>query len=202
MRLLLATHNEHKRRELARLLVGHAVEMLPPEVTLPPEEGETFVENALGKARAAAEATGRVSIADDSGIEAAALDGAPGVRSARYAGEGASDAENLQKLLLEVPPGSALAYVCALAYVDLQAGVERVFEARCTGRLAAEPRGQGGFGYDPAFLPDDGPQDESPSGRAGITKMTTMAELTDEQKDAISHRGRAARALLEWLTAN
>ena len=197
MKLLLATHNEHKRRELARLLLGHEVELLPDDVTLPPEVGETFAENALGKARAAALATGRVSIADDSGIEAAALGGAPGVRSARYAGEDATDEQNLAKLLREAPAGSGLAYVCALVYVDPEAPDEeaRVFEARCTGRLAAQPRGEGGFGYDPAFLPDESPPTpESPS-------TLTMAELSDEQKDAISHRGRAARALLEWLKA-
>jgi XTP/dITP diphosphohydrolase len=187
LKLLLATRNEHKRREFARLLPGHEVETLPAAVELPPEVGETFAENALGKARAAAAATGRVAIADDSGIESEVLGGAPGVRSARYAGEGATDAQNLQKLLREAPAGSALAYVCALAYVDSARGVERVFEGRCTGRLAVESRGEGGFGYDPAFLPDDGPPD------------TTMAELTDQQKDAISHRGRAARTLEEWL---
>ncbi|HEY5045373.1 MAG TPA: non-canonical purine NTP pyrophosphatase [Solirubrobacteraceae bacterium] len=199
MRLLLATHSEHKRRELARLLDGHEVELLPANVTLPPEAGETFVENALGKARAAAEATGRVSIADDSGIEAAVLGGAPGVRSARYAGVRASDEENLAKLLREAPAGSALAYVCALVYVDPRAGVERVFEARCDGRLAAEPRGAGGFGYDPAFLPDD--IDESLLDDGPPAQRRTMAELSDGQKDAISHRGRAARALREWLAA-
>jgi XTP/dITP diphosphohydrolase len=200
VKLLLATHNEHKRRELARLLEGHEVELLPAEVTLPPEVGETFAENALGKARAAARATGRVSIADDSGIEAAALGGAPGVRSARYAGEDATDEQNLAKLLREAPAGSGLAYVCALVYVDPGApGEERVFEGRCTGSLAAEPRGAGGFGYDPAFLPDDSPLDESSQG--GSRSPKTMAELTDEQKDAISHRGRAARELLEWLRA-
>lgn len=193
MKLLLATHNEHKRRELARMLAGHEVEMLPGDVTLPPEDGETFMENALGKAQAAAQATGRVSIADDSGIEAAALGGAPGVRSARYAGEDASDEENLAKLLREAPAGSPLEYVCALVYVDPRApGEERVFEARCTGRLAAEPRGAGGFGYDPAFLPDDFPPE-------GGLPPRTMAELSDQQKDSISHRGRAARALLSWL---
>jgi len=206
MKLLLATHNEHKRRELARLLEGHEVELLPPDVTLPPEEGETFAENALGKARAAARATGRICIADDSGIQAAALGGAPGVRSARYAGETATDEENLAKLLREAPAHSALEYVCALVYVDPRTpGEERVFEARCEGRLAAEPRGAGGFGYDPAFLPDESPPDqngqngtdESPPARAPNT--ITMAELSDEQKDAISHRGRAARALLAWL---
>jgi XTP/dITP diphosphohydrolase len=184
--LLLATHNEHKRREFARLLVGYEVGVLPAEVVLPPEDGETFVENALGKARAAALATGCVAIADDSGIEAAALGGAPGVRSARYAGEGASDEQNLEKLLREAPAGSGLEYVCAIALVDPGQGVERVFEGRCAGRVAAEPRGKGGFGYDPAFLLGDGP---------GLT----MAELSDEQKDAISHRGRAARGLLGWL---
>jgi XTP/dITP diphosphohydrolase len=203
VKLLLATHNEHKRRELARLLEGHEVELLPADVTLPPEEGETFAENALGKARAAARATGRVSIADDSGIEAAALGGAPGVRSARYAGEDATDEENLAKLLREAPAHSGLEYVCALVYVNPGApGEERVFEARCAGTLAAEPRGAGGFGYDPAFLPDDQdwapPAPPAPSTPESPSTLT-MAELSDEQKDAISHRGRAARALLAWL---
>lgn len=198
MRLLLATHNEHKRRELARLLPAYEIALLPPAVELPPEDGETFAANALGKARAAARATGVAAIADDSGIAAAALGGAPGVRSARYAGEGATDAQNLAKLLREVPAGGALEYVCALAYVDPgrdreervftgRDREEQVFEARCAGRLAERPRGQGGFGYDPAFLPEDGPP-----GR-------TMAELSDAEKDAISHRGRAARELERWL---
>ena len=193
MQLVLATRNEHKRREFARVLrapeggVQVTVLALPAQVVLPAEDGLTFVENALPKARAAAAATGAVSIADDSGIEAAALGGAPGVRSARYAGEHATDQENLDKLLREAPAGSALQYVCALAYVDPLSGSERVFEGRCDGRLARAPRGTRGFGYDPAFLPDDGPE--------GLT----MAELSDSQKDAISHRGRAARALLRWL---
>jgi XTP/dITP diphosphohydrolase len=189
-RLLLATRNEHKRREFARLLPGVRVDVLPDEVILPPEDGSTFEENALGKARAAAAVTGRVSIADDSGIEAQALGGAPGVRSARYAGEDASDEQNLAKLLREAPAGSPLAYVCALAYVDPVRGVERVFEGRCTGRLAEHPRGERGFGYDPAFLADDEPGD------------VTMAELSDERKDAISHRGRALHALRQWLTTS
>jgi XTP/dITP diphosphohydrolase len=186
VRLLLATRNEHKRREFARLLPGVGVDALPEGVCLPPEDGDTFAANALGKARAAAAATGRVSIADDSGIEAAALGGLPGVRSARYAGEGASDEQNLAKLLAEAPAGSALAYVCALAYVDPASGEERLFEGRWTGRLASEPRGERGFGYDPAFLPDEEPQ-------------ATAAELSDERKDELSHRGRAVRALREWL---
>jgi XTP/dITP diphosphohydrolase len=195
VKLLLATHNAHKLREFARLLDaagsagGWEVEALAASAVLPPEDGATFAENALGKARAAAAASGRVAIADDSGIAAQALGGAPGVRSARYAGERATEAENLHKLLREVPAGSALEYVCAIAYVDPGSGSERMFEGRCRGRLAAEPRGEDGFGYDPAFLPDDGP--------AGLT----MAELSPAQKDAISHRGRATRALLGWLDA-
>jgi XTP/dITP diphosphohydrolase len=196
VKLLLATHNEHKRREFERLLTGRfEIQTLPEGVELPPEDGETFAENALGKARAAAYATGRVSIADDSGIAAAVLGGAPGVRSARYAGEHATDAENLRKLLREVPAGGALEYVCAIAYVDSTGATEQLFEGRCAGTLAAEPGGEGGFGYDPAFLPAD-----DQLGAQGPTKLT-MAQLTDAQKDAISHRGRAARALLEWLDA-
>ena len=200
MKLLLATHNEHKRREFERLFgragaEGVEIDVLPASVSLPPEDGETFAENAFGKARAAALATGRATIADDSGIAAAALGGAPGVRSARYAGEHATDEQNLEKLLREAPAGSVLEYVCAIAYVDPVNAVERIFEGRCGGRLAAAPRGAGGFGYDPAFVPDDGPPSEN--GQPALT----MAELSDEQKDAISHRGRAARALLEWLRA-
>jgi XTP/dITP diphosphohydrolase len=186
VRLVLATRNAHKAREFAALLEPHDVLALPEEVQLPPETGATFADNALDKARTAARATGLPAIADDSGIEATALGGAPGVRSARFAGEDASDEENLRKLLREAPAGSALAYVCALAYVDA-AGGEHVVEGRCTGTLAAEPRGDGGFGYDPAFLPDD------------IADGRTMAELEPAQKDAISHRGRAVRALLGYL---
>jgi XTP/dITP diphosphohydrolase len=187
VRLVLSTRNAHKVREFEGLLDGHAVSPLPADVVLPPETGETFADNALTKARAAAAATGLPAIADDSGIEAQALGGAPGVRSARYAGEEASDAENLAKLLREAPAGSPLAYVCVIAYADGKE--ERVFEGRCTGTLAAAPRGTGGFGYDPAFLPDD------------VADGRTMAELSAAEKDAISHRGRAARALLEWLRA-
>ena len=185
MRLVLATANPHKVREFGRLLDGIEVEPLPAGVTLPPETGDTFAANALIKARAAAAATGRPAFADDSGIEAEALGGRPGVRSARYAGEHATDQENLDKLRAEAPAGSGLAYVCAIAHVDGDA--EQVFEERCTGRMAPEPRGERGFGYDPVFLPDDRDDDR------------TMAELSDAEKDAISHRGRAARALRAWL---
>jgi XTP/dITP diphosphohydrolase len=188
--LLLATRNPHKLREFNRLLApaGILAEALPDEVQLPPEDGDTFADNALPKAQTAAAATGRVAIADDSGIEAEALDGRPGVRSARYAGETASDEENLAKLMREAPAGSGLRYVCALAYVDPVQGVERLFYGDCRGQLAASARGAGGFGYDPAFLPGE---------KFG---QRTMAELTDEEKDAISHRGAAVSELLGWLS--
>jgi XTP/dITP diphosphohydrolase len=189
---VLSTRNPHKVREFRRLLgpAGVSVEPLPEWIELPPEDGETFAANALPKARAAAAGTGRVAIADDSGIEAVALGGRPGVRSARYAGETATDAENLAKLLAEAPAGSGLRYVCALAWVDPVAPAEHVVLGECRGTLAATPTGGGGFGYDPAFLPD-----AETSGR-------TMAELTDAEKDAISHRGAAVRALLAWLAAS
>jgi XTP/dITP diphosphohydrolase len=188
--LLLATRNEHKLRELREALPGVEIDPLPPEIELPPEDGDTFAQNALGKARAAHAATGRAAVADDSGIEAYGLDGRPGVRSARYAGEGASDDQNLAKLIEEVgrQGDRRVAYVCAIALVE-EDGSESLFEGRCEGRLASEPRGSGGFGYDPAFVPDDtGPGDDR-----------TMAELTPGEKHAISHRGRAARKLASHL---
>ncbi len=192
MRLVLATRNAHKVRELAELLMPHEIEPLGDDVELPPETGATFADNALGKARAAARATGRPALADDSGIVAEALGGAPGIFSARYAGEGASDEQNLAKLVREAPAGSPLVYVCALAYVapgayeEPAAAVEHVVEGRCPGTLAARPRGEGGFGYDPAFVPDEHPSQ-------------TMAELEPAEKAAISHRGRAAREMAAWL---
>lgn len=201
--LLLSTRNPHKVREFGRLLgaAGVAVEPLPEGVQLPLETGKTFADNALPKARAAAAATGRVAIADDSGIEAEALGGRPGVRSARYAGEDASDAQNLRKLLDEAPVGSRLRYVCALAWVDPESGEEHVVFGECRGTVAARVAGERGFGYDPAFLPDVGvPHEGVDGGRSGADGRT-MAELSDEEKDAISHRGRAVRALLEWLAA-
>ena len=185
-RFVLSTRNAHKVRELQALLPGYELVALPERVELPPEDAPDFIGNALGKARAASQALGVAAIADDSGLEAEALGGAPGVRSARYAGETASDADNLRKLIAEVPPGSGLAYVCAIAVV-LPDGTEHTVEERCTGVMAAAPRGDGGFGYDPVFVADD-----DPDGR-------TMAELSDEQKSAISHRGRAVLALREVL---
>ncbi len=187
--VVLASRNPHKLREMQRLFepAGISVEPLPDEVELPPEDGSTFADNALPKALSAASATGRAAIADDSGIEAAALSGAPGVRSARFAGPDASDEENLSKLVDDVPSDSRLRYVCALAYVNPATGEERVFFGDCRGRMARERAGANGFGYDPVFVPD------------ATGDNRTMAELTDSEKDAISHRGHAVRALLRWM---
>jgi XTP/dITP diphosphohydrolase len=183
--LILATGNRHKLREMRELLPEVDFEPLPEGVTLPAEEGDSFAAIALDKARAAHEATGRAVVADDSGIEALGLGGRPGVHSARYGGEGATDEENLAKLLREVAEAGddrRASYVCALALIEVD-GSEQVFEGRCEGRLIEEPRGEGGFGYDPAFVPAD------------TTDERTMSELSDAEKNEISHRGRAARRL-------
>jgi XTP/dITP diphosphohydrolase len=191
-RLVVATRNRHKLLELDEILDRFELLPLPGDVELPPEIGETFAENAIEKARAAAIATGIDAIADDSGIAAEALGGRPGVRSARFAGEDASDERNMELLLheLERAENRRVAYVCAMAFVGVD-GAELITEGRCEGELAHEPRGVGGFGYDPAFVPRD----------TAAGDQRTMAELTAEEKHAISHRGRAARELARALPA-
>jgi len=178
---------------MRELLPGIELEPLPESYESPVEDGDSFEANALIKARAAHAAFGGAVIADDSGIEAFDLGRAPGIYSARYAGEGASDGDNLGKLLREVDAaggGRRAAYVCVIALVDAD-GTEHVFEANCEGVLLRERRGEGGFGYDPIFVPDDtGPDDER-----------TMSELSPAEKNAISHRGRAARLAAAHLGA-
>lgn len=191
--MILSTRNDHKVKELAEILPGVDLKALPAEIELPPETGTTFEENALIKARAAREATGEVAVADDSGLEVDLLDGRPGVYSARYAGEGATDGENLAKVLADVEEagGGGLAtgrYVCVIALVD-ETGEEHLFRGTCEGGLIPEPRGTGGFGYDPAFVPE----------ATGAGDSRTMAELTPDEKNAISHRGAAARLLAAHL---
>jgi XTP/dITP diphosphohydrolase len=185
-RLIVATRNDHKLRELGEILRGVELVPLAEEIEVPPETGDTFTENALIKARAAHRATGEPAIADDSGISARALGGAPGVHSARFAGARATDKQNLDLLIskLRDREDRAVAYVCVLVYLD-ETGAERTYEGRCEGTLILEPRGLGGFGYDPAFVPADTPADDE----------RTMAELDPAEKHAISHRGRAARLL-------
>jgi XTP/dITP diphosphohydrolase len=193
VRVVLASGNRGKLRELATVLapLGFAV-IAQSElgVETPPETGRTFEENALLKARHAAAATGLPALADDSGIEVDALGGRPGVYSARYAGEGASDAGNLQKLideLRDVPLGKRTArYRCVIAFVKAAAdAVPIVAHGTWEGTLATVSRGSGGFGYDPLFVPN------------GFTR--TAAELEPEEKNSVSHRGQALRALLRAL---
>jgi XTP/dITP diphosphohydrolase len=187
-RIVLATTNEGKARELERLLGGtvRAVETLHehPGVTLPPETGRDYRANALAKARAVWNALGVPAVGDDSGLEVDALGGAPGLRSARYAGEMATDVENNAKLLealVGVPERERTArFRCALVLVR---GDDEVLEAEgiCEGAIVNAPRGDHGFGYDPLFLPEG--------------ETYTFAELPAARKDSISHRARAAAVL-------
>lgn len=197
-RLLVATRSEHKLRELRGLLSLERADL----VTLdqlgvdgdPVEDGRTFRTNAAIKARSGLRATGLPTLADDSGIEVDALDGAPGVRTRRYAGDDATDADNNALLLrslagLPVEQRGAR-YVCVLA-LALPGGAPLIFtRGTCRGRIAVEPRGTGGFGYDPIFEPSS----EPPGGR-------TFGLWSPEEKDRISHRGRAARRMASRLAA-
>ena len=193
-RLVVASHNRAKAAEIQRILSDEGLDLDVvsladvPGVELPPETGGTFGENATLKAEHAAAATGLPAVADDSGLEVDALDGEPGIRSARYAGENASDQDRYEKvlsLLREVPDESRTArFRCAVAYSDPE-GQVLLAEGTCEGRIAREPAGAGGFGYDPIFMPE------------GETR--TMAQVTPEEKHAVSHRGRAFRRLARVL---
>ncbi len=181
MRMVLASHNRHKAEELTRLMDGFEIE--PYTGLLPPETGSSFRENALIKAQHVHAAIGSTWVlADDSGITAVALGGAPGIYSARYAGPDADDQANLDKLLAAVTGDldRGVAYVAELVAIDPEG---RTFHGRgeLRGTLAREPRGSGGFGYDPAFIPE------------GETR--TVAQMSAAEKDAVSHRARAAAAL-------
>ena len=187
--LVLATRNEGKLRELARIIDSQVIGLDAfPDAPDVPETGATFEANALLKARAIASHTGLPAVADDSGLCVDALNGMPGVLSARWAGRHGADQANLDLLLAQVAdvPDARLGarFVCAAALVVPGAG-EWVTTGEVAGRLIREPRGSGGFGYDPIFQPD------------GFD--LTTAEMTPEAKDAISHRGRAFRALAPYI---
>jgi len=181
-RLLVATGSAHKLIELQRLFGDLPIDL----VTLrdlgitdeAPEDGATFEENALQKARWYAEASGEWTLADDSGLEVAALNGAPGVYTRRYAGTNATDVQNYEKLLAETAgvADRTARFVCTMALIDPVSGSERTFRGECPGVITTARRGEFGFGYDPIFEVD---------GR-------TMAERAPAEKDALSHRGRAA----------
>ncbi len=194
-RLAIATRNAHKLRELAAICADWPVEWVTvethdgewPEVE---EPHDTYLRNALEKAHAVAQALGIPAVADDSGLEVDALGGAPGPRSARYAGQGATDADNRYQLLAAlkgIPGAGRSARFRCVAAVAWPGGRELHAEGACEGVLETKERGSGGFGYDPLFVPE------------GWAR--TMAELEPGEKDRISHRGRAFRALRELLAA-
>lgn len=188
-RVVLATNNVKKLAEMRRILGGAGVEVLGladvPPYPEPAETGATFEENALIKARACVVSTGIAALADDSGIAVDVLNGMPGVRSARWAGPSAGDQDNLDLLLRQIddvpPPRRGAQFVCALAFV-VPSGAEHVVRGVMPGTLATEESGGNGFGYDPIFVPD------------GHTRTT--ADMDPADKDAISHRGQAIRAMV------
>lgn len=192
-RIVVATNNAHKVDEIRSALSVDGWEFVTladvGAVSDPVEDGDTFLANARIKARAAHAVTGRAAIADDSGLVVDALDGRPGVYSSRYAGEGATDADNNAKLLQElaaVPDESRTArFRSVIVFVD-ETGSETVGEGSCEGRIARDARGGGGFGYDPLFMPD-------------ATPGRSMAELSMAEKNAISHRGAALQDLAAKL---
>ena len=193
MKAVLASSNAGKLRELAAILSPLGYELVTQSslgIDTPPETGTTFAENALLKARHAARLSGLAAIADDSGIEVDALNGRPGVYSARYAGEGATDLANLQKMLHElrgVPPDRRSArYQCVIAFVrSADDPAPLIAHGSWEGRVLTAPRGTGGFGYDPIFQP--------------IGLDVTAAELSADEKNARSHRGEALRVLARLL---
>ncbi|MQA25025.1 MAG: RdgB/HAM1 family non-canonical purine NTP pyrophosphatase [Micromonosporaceae bacterium] len=194
VRVLLASRNKGKLVELRRILDAalgeHAVALVGPPYPEAPETGLTFADNALDKAREGVKHTGLPTVADDSGLAVAALNGMPGVFSARWAGRHGDDEANLRLVLGQLggvaDEHRGAAFVCAAA-LALPDGREHVVEGRVDGALIREPRGENGFGYDPILVPD------------GETRTT--AELPSEEKDAISHRGKAFRALAEIIAA-
>lgn len=198
MKIILATRNEGKIREMRSILTGLDIELLDyrdlPPMEQPPEEGETFLDNALSKAKAVHAATGFTALADDSGIEVDALEGGPGVRSARYGGEDLSDRERSQRLLEElagVPEerrGARFRCVMALYPAPGTDGEALITEGIFHGRIALHPSGENGFGYDPVFfVPERG---------------VTVAEMSDEEKNSTSHRYRAGIEMKYLLMKN
>ncbi len=191
-KLLLATNNRNKAAEIIELLQELPVEILTlqdyPGLAMPEEDRPTFAGNAAKKAEAVASYSGEMTMADDSGLEVDALNGRPGVRSARYAGEDKSDRDNNNLLLEELknfPPGKRSAcFKCAIA-VAFTGGKTAIIEESCPGRIAEKPRGENGFGYDPLFIYE-------PSG-------LTFAQMSREEKNKVSHRGKALRRVKELL---
>jgi XTP/dITP diphosphohydrolase len=192
MEIVLATRNKKKIEEIKRIMTGITVSVFTlndflgcPEVE---EDGTSFEENAIKKAVTVARYTGKLALADDSGLEVYALSGAPGTLSSRYAGEAADDRKNIEKLLYEmrsvVEQERRARFVCCIA-LALPDSTINTFYGYVEGEIGTEPKGTNGFGYDPVFYPD--------------SYSRTFAEMSDEEKDAISHRGRALKELRRYL---
>lgn len=200
--LWVATSNDKKRRELQRLLTPLDFTLrLASEAREPfhvVEDCPDFTGNAAKKARTLSLLVGALAVGDDSGLCVDALDGAPGVRSARYAGDSATDEDRIRKLLdelVDVPdPQRTARFVCCVCLTDKDAKVLAAFECLCEGRITRTPRGRGGFGYDPVFVAE-----ELLAGGVPLDQAPTFAQLTPQQKDAISHRGQALRQLRGFL---
>ena len=189
MRLVMASANAHKALEIAQILTDHEIEPRPDSLGEIVEDQETLEGNARLKASAVCAEAKSPAVADDTGLEVDALAGLPGVRSARFAGDSATDSENLSKLLEDmqhVPNGQRTARFRTVAVVVFPDGTELVAHGVVEGSIAEEPRGTGGFGYDSIFVPDEG-------------GGSTFAEMPAEQKNLISHRGRAFRSLAQML---
>ncbi len=197
MEILIATKNPGKVRELSGLLAGMPITLRSlndfKNIIEPDETGSTFSENAVLKAKSYALQTGLWTVADDSGLVVEALGGAPGVFSARYAGEDANDADRIEKLLIALDKtknagdggGRAAKFVCAMAIADSEGIVKYQTEGVCRGVISTEPRGANGFGYDSIFIPE------------GFTE--TFAEMADEIKQKISHRAHASQKIISYL---
>jgi XTP/dITP diphosphohydrolase len=193
MTIVLATTNKKKVTEMKRIFAGNKISFLTlssfpgcPEVV---EDGKTFRANAVKKATAVSRFTGHYAVADDSGLEVMALGGAPGVFSARYAGDAAKDSDNVKKLLSELRPFTEdrdreARFVCCIALADPK-GKSRTFTGYVKGTIGKKQKGFNGFGYDPVFYPEGGDK--------------TFAEMTDSEKDRLSHRGRAMKKLFSYL---
>ena len=193
MTIVLATTNKKKIEEMKRMFAGYNINFVTldafpgcPEVT---EDGETFRANALKKAKVISKFTGHPAVADDSGLEVKGLGGAPGVFSARYAGDNAKDIDNVKKLLRELGPLSGnrnreARFVCCIAFVTPE-GRYKTFTGYVTGTIGVKQKGFNGFGYDPVFYPEG--------------HERTFAEMTDQEKDKLSHRGRAMKKFYNYL---
>ncbi len=195
MDIVLATRNKKKIEEIKRIVEGMQISLLTlddfPGCPGVKEDGVTFEENAVKKAIAIARYTGKCALADDSGLEVYEMKGAPGTLSARYAGEAADDRKNIERLLYEMHSIAnekrGARFVCCIALASPDGNV-RTFLGHVEGRIGKEPKGVNGFGYDPLFYPE------------GLNR--TFAEMSDNEKDTLSHRGRALRGLQRYLTEN